>query len=307
MRTVPPLLTRLAVLLAMFVVYSGVIGSRIVSHGLVSRDGFQIYGGAGKALLFGFLCLSILAYRKSAHVELTPWRTANPFWVLALLLMGMSWYSVDRLIAGVPGLTWPVLAHVGLLSTIAFAAIGMFGLANIRLLAAKYQHEAALSVCLAIGFYGFLSVVYRFWGVLAAAVVDSVSFLLRLSGLSVTVVQQRTLLLDRFGINIAKYCSGIESIALFSGLYVLVGILDWRRLNHVRFTAVFLPALVVLFAFNILRVFGLILGGYYISQEIAFSLFHTYAGMVFFIIYCAVFWRVSYGWLAKKTADDATC
>jgi len=55
-----------------------------------------------------------------------------------------------------------------------------------------------------------------------------------------------------------------------------------------------------LFVLNIVRVYGLIMAGYYINPEIAFSLFHTYAGMVFFILYSAVFWAVAYRYLINR-------
>ncbi|HEY5441947.1 MAG TPA: hypothetical protein VIJ68_00230, partial [Candidatus Saccharimonadales bacterium] len=52
-KTAAPLLTRAAVFLGVFILFSGIIGPRLISHHLVDKDGFQIYGGAGKALLFG--------------------------------------------------------------------------------------------------------------------------------------------------------------------------------------------------------------------------------------------------------------
>jgi exosortase/archaeosortase family protein len=121
-----------------------------------------------------------------------------------------------------------------------------------------------------------------------------------LIGVNSNVISSMTLQFDKFSIRISEYCSGIESIALFAGLYILIGLIDWSRLNRRKFLIAFLPGLVILFGFNILRVFALILAGYYINPQIAFSLFHTYAGMVFFIIYSAIFWKVSYSWMLIK-------
>jgi exosortase/archaeosortase family protein len=298
-----PLLARVAAFLVIFVVISGVIGSRIIAHGLVTKYGFQIYGGSGKSLLFGFMCLAILAYRKGFNGKLETWRVANPIWVMAVLSMGTAWYSVGKLIAGDSGPPWLLLAHISLLGTVILAAIGIFGPTNIRLLVVKYHNEVLISVGLSVLFYILLMVIYGFWGVLASLVLYSVSCLLKISGISVSVINQRTLLLSKFGITVTKYCSGIESIALFTGLYFLIGVLEWGNFNRARFFGLFLPALVVLFSFNILRVFGLILGGYYINPHIAFSLFHTYAGMLFFILYSLIFWRASYGWLLRKESN----
>jgi exosortase/archaeosortase family protein len=136
---------------------------------------------------------------------------------------------------------------------------------------------------------------------MSATVLHVVRWMLAsINHLNVKVLPPRTLLLSKFGVTVAQYCSGIESIALFSGLFFFIGVLDWVKLNHQRFIFVFIPALLVLFLLNILRVYLLILGGYYINPQIAFSLFHTYAGMIFFIIYSAVFWSVSYKRLLKE-------
>jgi exosortase/archaeosortase family protein len=214
--------------------------------------------------------------------------------------MTLAWYGVDRLADGIHGAGWPTACHVGLLSSVVLLAVAAFGPSNLLMLVRRFRREILVSVGLAGAFYVFLGAVYRLWGPLASIVLHSVSFLIRSLGISVAVAPHRTLLLDRFGITIAKYCSGIESIALFTALYALIGVLDWKRFNHPKLIGLFLPALAVLFVLNILRVFGLILGGYYINPQIAFSLFHTYAGMLFFIVYSLVFWRITYGWLLTE-------
>jgi len=293
-----PLLWRAAAFLGVFVLLSGSIGPRIISHGLINKDGFQIYGGAGKALLFSVLALLLLVQRRGTALRLQPWRATNTIWlVLSGLVLATAWIGVDKLINGTSGLVWPLLVHVSLLASVVLAAGGTFGPANLRLLAHTYHRELFISLGLAVGFFFFLYAVYGLWKVLAAAVLHAVRWLLDLSGLSATILPPRTLLLSKFGIDVAQYCSGIESIALFTALYALIGVLDWRRFNHRRYLYIFPAALLILFGLNILRVFVLILAGYYINPQIAFSLFHTYAGMLFFILYSIVFWAISYRWL----------
>lgn len=295
-----PLLTRTAAFLGVFVLLSGIMGPHIIGNGLVDKDGFQIYGGAGKALLFGLLALLLLIQRNKKSISLQPWQPTNAIWlILSGLALATAWVAVDKLIGGASGLGWPLLVHVSLLASVAFAAGGTFGPNNLRLLAKTYRRELLISLALAAGFFVFLYIVYGLWKVLAAIVLHSVRWLLNLVGLNVAVLPPRTLLLNKFGIEIAQYCSGIESIALFTALYALIGILDWQRFNHRKYLYIFPIALLILFGLNILRVFGLILAGYYINPQIAFSLFHTYAGMVFFIIYSLIFWAVSYKWMLK--------
>lgn len=296
-KTAAPFLTRAAVFLVLFVVFSGLIGSRVVSHGLIDHDGFQFYGGAGKALLFGAVALGLLIQRRGL-VQLKAWHWSNVVWlVLAVAAIAGAWVGVDHMIANAHGVGWPLLTHVCLWASLIFGAGGSFGPATLRLLARTYKRELLIALGLSVAFYGFLYAVYGLWGILATVVLHSVRWLLSAVGLAANVMPGRTLVLDKFAINIAEYCSGIESIALFTALYALVGVLDWKRFNHRRFLWIFPAGLIVLFLFNILRVFVLILGGYYINPQIAFSLFHTYAGMVFFILYSALFWAISYRWM----------
>lgn len=302
---------RTIVFLGIFVIFSGTIGPRIISHGLVDKDGFQIYGGAGKALLFGTIALLILLQRKGINIKLKPWHWSQLLWLLLAIasLLG-AWFGVDKLIAQTLGAEWVVLTHGCLLASIVLAAVASFGPANLHKLFKTYKKELLIALGLAIIFYGFLYLVYGLWQVLAAGVLHSVRWLLSGIGLHAAIIPPRTLVFNKFGIQIAEYCSGIESIALFTALYALVGVLDWHRLNSRKYLGAFLPALIVLFGFNILRVAGLILAGYYINPQIAFSLFHTYAGMVFFILYSILFWAISYKWMlkvpGKKTATTAS-
>jgi exosortase/archaeosortase family protein len=301
LKTNAPLVWRVFAFMAAFILLSGVIGPRIIGNGLVDKNGFQVYGGAGKSLLFGAAALAVLVARKGVTVKLDSWRYTQAIWfVLAILAFGITWHGIGLLIAGSPSVPWVIAVHACLLGSVVCAAVGSFGLGNVRSLAGAYKQELMIAFALAVAFDGFLYAVYGLWQVLAAAVLHAVGWLLRLVGISSVIVPPRTLVLSKFGIEVAQYCSGIESIALFSGLYTFVGVLDWPRLNHRKYLAVFIPALVALFGFNILRVFLLILGGYYINPHIAFSLFHTYAGMVLFIIYSGLFWALSYKWMLDK-------
>jgi exosortase/archaeosortase family protein len=293
-----PLLWRVSVFIFTFIILSGIIGPRIIANGLIGTYGFQIYGGAGKSLLFGVIAFILLADKKIFKIKLKPWRFAQIFWIIAAgLALCLGLFGVNKLIAGTQGMLWPIVVHVCLLTSVAGAAFGIFGPGNIRLMAKKYKRELLLSAVLAAAFLGFLYLVYALWPLLAAVVLHAVAGLLRLSGLTVVTPSPQTIVLNKFGIEISKYCSGIDSIALFTALYALVGVLDWPRLNHKKYTGLFLPAIALLFGCNIVRVFVLILAGYYINPHIAFSLFHTYAGMVFFIIYSGLFWTASYRWM----------
>lgn len=293
-------LTPTAAFLIVFTLYSGFLGSHIISGGIGNNNGFQIYGGLGKATLFGGLALLLLVVRRGQWPKLKAWHWSQLIWaILSALAFVSAWVGVGHLLQAANGF-WVAVVHLSLLASVLLALIACFGLGNSKMLIRSYKRELGLSALIAGGFYGFLLLTYQMWPLLATVVLHSTAWLLHISHLHAAVLPGRELLLDKFGITVAQYCSGVESIALFGGLYILLGVLDWRRFNHQRYAAAFVPALVVLFGFNILRVYVLILGGYFINPQIAFSLFHTYAGMLFFILYSALFWRLNYQWMLQK-------
>lgn len=293
-----PLLQRVVIFLCFFVLISGLLGTRIISGGLIFKDGFGIYGGLGKAAMFGLIAFVLLVRHMGFMLAHIPWRPVLLWWgVAALLLFGTAWLSISSLLAGDTSIFAIVGAHAGLVLSVACVAIACFGPRSLLFLWRFYGHEFILSGAIAGLFFVFLQIVYALWQPLAQVVLGGVHGLLALTNIQTTLVMPNILLTDKFGITIAEYCSGIESIALFSGLYIMVGLLDRGRLNVWRYAAVFPVALIILFGLNIVRVFVLIVAGYYINADIAFSLFHTYAGMVFFILYSAVFWLVAYKYL----------
>lgn len=303
-KTITPLLWRVVVFMCLFVVLSGMIGPKIIGGGILFRDGFAVYGTVGKALLFGLIAFMLLVRYTTTKFVVQPWRPALLGWIAASgMTFVFAWISVDYLLAGGRNLPNLLGAHVGLLLSLAFAAMGSVGPKNIQRIWQCYTREIIGSIALGGAFYLFLLAVYALWQPLASVVLHSVTGLLGLSGLSATTFPPYTLVFDRFGITIAESCSGIESIALFTGLYAIVGLLDWKRLHIQRFFIVFPFALLVLFMLNIVRVYGLIMAGYYIDPGIAFSLFHTYAGVVFFILYSALFWTIAYKYLLRQPEE----
>lgn len=301
-KTAAPLVRRTAVFLCVFILLSGLIGPRMIGGGLMERGGFAIYGGLGKALLFAVLALALLIRHKATMPHLLPLKPAETAQWGSLTVMAFigAWLCVNQLLAGSNSLVVVIAAHLLLIASVAGAAVACFGVGTIRLLIKTYYNQLTVSVYIAAGFYVFLELVYGMWRYLSFAVLHSVQFLLHMSNLHVEIIPPLTLLLDKFGVTIEQTCSGIESIALFTGLYVLVGLLDWQKLNHKRFVLLFPLALLILFGLNILRVYSLIMAGYYINPQIAFTLFHTYAGMVFFIIYSGIFWGLSYKWMLRR-------
>ncbi len=299
-KTITPLMWRGIVFLCIFIGITGLAGPKIIASDIMFRDGFGHYGGIGKALIFGLIAFGLLVRHNKTEIKLQPWRPVLLGWFGAsLLAFVIGWMSIDMLLAGEQTVAGLVGSHGGLIISLVLAVIGCVGLVDARLLLQNYKRELIWALGMTVFFYVFLLAVYSMWQPLATVVLFSVDALLNVSGLPAVILPPHTLMFDKFGITIAEFCSGVESIALFTSLYAVVGLLDWKRLNRKRYFIVFPFALLALFGFNILRVYGLIMAGYYIDADIAFSLFHTYAGMVFFIIYSAIFWVIAYKHLLK--------
>jgi exosortase/archaeosortase family protein len=299
-KVINPLFRRLLAFFGSFVILSGLIGSYIIGQGVLEVGHFEIYGPLGKALLFAGIAFSLLIRSKKAPI-LDAWIPRHFVWAgIALASYTLAWAGVLQMatVHSVP-VALTIATHVLLIGSVGSILLACFGARELLRLGGYYRGQLVAALASAAGFSALLWAVYQSWEILAGMVLHAVRFLLDLTGIAAAVIPPHTLLLDKFGVTIAQSCSGVESIALFTGLYALVGLLDWNKLNHRRFWLLLPVALVGLFLFNIVRVYLLIIGGYYIDPEIAFSLFHTYAGMVFFIIYAGVFWKLAYGWLLK--------
>ena len=97
---------------------------------------------------------------------------------------------------------------------------------------------------------------------------------------------------NEFIVKIGKPCSGIDSMLLFTSLYALIIALDHKVLNKKTALLLFPIGLIGIFAFNIIRVYLLMLIGIHVSEDFAIGLFHQNVGWILFIIYFAIFYSL---------------
>lgn len=285
--------------LAAFLAVSGILDWRTLHFGIANSYGFGLYGEAGKALLIGIIVFILLVRRSQNTFKLKSWELGALGWLLGTAAMTIvSWVAISEFGAARSRMGWLLIAHVSLIVAVLLLLFFAFGARNIyTLVTYTYRREVLMALGLSVCFELCLLGLYMLWPVLSSVILSSVRVLFDNIGIQAVFIQPYTLIFSKFSVTVGEYCSGIDSAALFTGLYAIIGVLDWPRINHKKYLAVLIPALLVLFSFNILRVFLLILAGYYISPQIAFSLFHTYAGMVFFMVYSAVFWGVGFKWM----------
>jgi exosortase/archaeosortase family protein len=125
--------------------------------------------------------------------------------------------------------------------------------------------------------------------ILGGASMDAASFSLGARGFSVIV---------------GSPCSGITSLSMFAGIFLLLAVLDRKRLRPGMAAALFLLGLAGAFAVNIMRIAILVAIGAIGHPELALDLFHTNAGWVFFVAYTLGFLWLAYPRMLAKASKN---
>lgn len=99
---------------------------------------------------------------------------------------------------------------------------------------------------------------------------------------------------DNFSAYIAPACTGVTSLVLFTGLYLLTVLLDWKKLNKTAIFWVYIGGIVGVFIMALLRLYLLFLIGGNWSSKFALAGFHTNAGWAFFVTFFLVYLWFAY-------------
>lgn len=102
-----------------------------------------------------------------------------------------------------------------------------------------------------------------------------------------------TLGINDFRVSIGAPCSGIDSLAMFSILFLLVLIYDWDKLNKKKVLFSYLIGTTGMLAMVILRIYLLMIIGTK-NRSLALGLFHENAGWIIFVAYFFIFFYITY-------------
>lgn len=178
-KTITPLIWRVIVFACLFVIISGIIGPRIISGGILFRDGFVLYGGIGKAVLFSLIAFVLLVRFNKTKLKLQMWKPDLLYWMMAAVVcLALAWGAISSLLAGDRQFSYLFVAHAGLLAGLILTAVGCMGIENIKKVWAVYRREISTSLAIGASFYVFLQIVYLLWQPLASVVLYSVNALL---------------------------------------------------------------------------------------------------------------------------------
>jgi exosortase/archaeosortase family protein len=320
--------TSFILFLLLFITTSGIIGSWVIGTRLLYGFYFFIYGNMGKMVIFSSIIFYLLTRERlkrgvstlyhHTHSEKRTQTTItkatqsydkrNMFYLLfACILTGIFFPVAHRLLSYpsfFSNLPLSVFTHALVCIIPVLLALGIFGPTFLRHFIYHFRKELLICLTLSIIFYFAIFYVWNLWPLLSFLVLHIEYSLLTLSFKNVHIIPPLTLFLDNFGVEIEESCSGLDSLFLFTALYVFIGILDWKTFNHKKLFLMFIVSATGTFFVNILRIYLLLLAGVFISPTLTVQLFHTYLGMVLFIIYFVLFWKSTYEWMKKNHSQQ---
>lgn len=305
--TVRPVLIRLFIFLTLFLGVTGIVGPTIVASNLLYGYGFFIYGNMGKLVILMALVFPLFIKERIPDIPKIRWHNHNFLFAIASALCLAGFFPLSRitLLQTTPNSFsfLNVLCHAVLLAVPLFCLLAIFGVQFLSQFVKTYKKEIGICVTLGTVLYLAIFQVWKLWPIFSHGVLTSVSFLFGLTFEKVRVIPPRILVVDSFAVRIEQACSGIDSLFLFTSMYSIIGFIERKTLIVSRYIVSFVIAAIGLYLVNILRVYLIILYGVLVSPDTAIKLFHTYAGMVLFIIYFALFLRLCYPWIRKSNTQ----
>ena len=291
-------LWKTGIFVAAFMLFSFIVGTKIFTNNFIDTWKIGIYARIGYILLFSIAGFILLYRKRLTEFQKFNYRLRDALMLAVSIMTLVGFYIVEIYSGSIPLTTLNIiLVHILGISIFVFLAVGIYGISFVKHFVKKFKKELLYFVIFGVIVYSLMNIVWGLWPYLSMGVMKAVTFLLKIIGINVLVINSNTISVNGFAVQIAEACSGIYSIFIFSALYLFIVFLDWNKMNKKKAALVFLPAVLGAFAFNIIRVFTLMLVGAYISRNLALGLYHSYSGMIFFLIYFALFWLVCYKWM----------
>jgi len=277
-----------------FVILSIIFGPMIVHSRLLNDFYFFIYGGLGKILLFAVIAFLILSRRKLLRL-----RKYEPNYLFGIvsIVFGVIFYLLGRYAASNEVNLF--LLHIIFLLTFIFLGLAVYSWNFFRDFALRFRKELITIGVMSVVFYILMFFVWQLWTQLSWLVSRIVFFLLDLTTSRAILIEPYTVGVGSFIALIDQACSGVYSMFLFISLYLLILFFDWNRIEKWKYALLFPFIVVGLFFVNVIRIYLLYIVGYLISPKLAIGLFHSYAGMVLFILYFIAVWYFVEPWVRK--------
>jgi len=181
---------------------------------------------------------------------------------------------------------------------VAFIALAIFGVGLFK----KTFQSLIIFFFAVYLFYMLTQVTWELWSFLAKSVAGLTYHILKIFTRQVNVQYTSgnpMLTVKGFSIIIGPPCSGIESLSLFTGLFLLMVVYEQKNLNWKRSIVVFFIGLAGTYLLNALRMVLISVIGIY-RPILAQGLFHSQAGWILFSTFILVLMYSSYPWIINS-------
>jgi exosortase/archaeosortase family protein len=193
---------------------------------------------------------------------------------------------------------------------VVFLGLAVYNLQVFKDQFSKFKKQLPIFALFLVGYFFLIQFFQKIWLVMGNFVATAVYHMLDLTFDNV-VLQYGTNLGPRLGVGkfvvgISDACSGIDSLLLFLSLYFVLLVLDWSRMNKKRMLILLPIGIVMTIAYNLVRVYLILLVGILYDPVFAVDFFHTNAGWVMFLIVFIIFWHFgsSYVYIKKQAAEE---
>lgn len=284
---------RLIAFFFLFVLATGITGSYVVGSRLLYDFSFFIYGNLGKLVLFSCLALFLLLRNKKLVLQpiKSSWRYG--LYILAGFLLIPIFFIESRQLLEYQSFSSNIPLSLGLhtilVSIPVLFAFGIFTPSFLWSFTQKYWKLIGIGLISGAFYDVSIFYIWKLWPFFSNIVLSVINWVFSLTQHPVYIIPPRTLFVRNFAITIAEACSGIDSMYLLLTLYLLIIGIDWKVLNKKKVVIFFIPLFIGMFIVNIIRVYLLIYIGLVFSPKITFELFHTYLGLVLFMLYFLAF------------------
>lgn len=111
-----------------------------------------------------------------------------------------------------------------------------------------------------------------------------------------------TISAGNFSAVVGPPCTGITSLILFTGLFLFVLFLDWKKIDKKAAIWIYLVGIIGMLIVAFLRLYALFYIGANWSPKFALAGFHTNAGWLLFVVYFLVYFWFMYPKMLEKTS-----
>jgi len=294
-------LVKTGVFIFLFMAFIALIGTKLYQYDILSGWKIEIWGRVGYILLFSIAGFILLYRKKLLKLNSFKYKSRDFLLLILSFILLIGFYLFEINAYKIPlNLINIILVHILGVSIFIFLALGVYGIDFIKKFIKQFKKELIYFLIFGVITASLMNFVWSLWPYFSDLVLKMTAFLLNVINADFRIIEPRTIIVNSFGAQIAEACSGVYSIFLFTALYLFIVFLDWKKINKIKALILFIPAVIGAFLVNVLRVFLIFIIGAFVSKEVAMGMYHSYTGMIFFLIYFAIFWVLFYKWMKDE-------